>query len=199
MYGARANRMERIGQPALQNLDSIIRLCQEGDSEAWRMLVEHFQRRVYAVSLYYVRNRDDAIDVSQEVFVKVFNKLDDFSGDTDAFLAWLLSIARNTCIDRLRAKETRAHYQSEYQHTVSDVDARQNPEQDLDRDQQQHLLYRALSRFSEINRDVILLKDIQGLSLEEVARILNLPVGTIKSRSNRARVKLGKLLAELKP
>lgn len=183
----------------MRALSEIIRLCQEGDSAAWQELVEHFQGRVYAVCLYYLHNRDDAVDVGQEVFVKVFNKLDKFSGDADAFPAWLLSIARNSCIDRQRANQTRTRYHSDYQHTVSDVDEVSDPAKVLDRDEQQGLLYRALSQFSAVNRDVLLLKDIQGLKLEDVSRILGLPVGTIKSRSNRARIKLGKLLAELKP
>lgn len=183
----------------MQALGEIIRLCQEGDSAAWQELVERFQGRVYAVCLYYLHNREDAVDAAQEVFVKVFNKLDKFSGAEDAFSAWLLSIARNSCIDRQRASQARNRYHSDYQHTVSDVDDGSDPARVLDQDQQQGLLYRALAQFSDVNRDVLLLKDIQGLKLEDVSRILGLPIGTIKSRSNRARIKLGKLLAELKP
>ncbi len=189
----------RTGTLRLHDLNLTIRRCQEGEAEAWRELVEHFQGRVYAVCLYYLRHRDDAVDASQEVFVKVFNKLGDFNGESETFLAWMLSIARNSCIDRLRANETRTRYQSAYGLTVDEVDRGTNPEQEMDKNQQQQLLYRALATFTEVNRDVVLLKDIQGLSLEEVARILHLPIGTIKSRSNRARIKLGKLLAELKP
>lgn len=182
----------------MQTLADTIRLCQEGDSAAWQRLVEEFQGRVYAVCLYYLHNRDDAVDASQEVFVKVFHKLEDFSGEADAFLAWLLSITRNRCIDRLRADNTRERHQSDYQNTASEEDATGNPESLLDKEEQHGLLYHALASFSDVNRDILLLKDIQGLRLEEVAKILGLPVGTIKSRSNRARIKLGKLLAELK-
>ena len=183
----------------MASLDDTLRLCQEGDAIAWQRLVEEFQGRVYAVCLYYVHNRADAVDASQECFIKVFNKLEEFNGDAEVFIPWLLSIARNICIDRLRANDTRARYQRAYQHGVTEIDEVSDPERELDKNQQHGLLYRALSRFSQMNRDIVLLKDIQGLSLEEVARILNLPVGTIKSRSNRARIKLSKLLTELKP
>lgn len=183
-------------------LSETIRLCQEGDGKAWQELVECYQARVYAVCVYYLRNQDDAVDASQEVFVKVFHKLGDFQDEgenSDGFLAWLLSIARNSCFDRIRADNTRARYHGAYQKTVSGVDDSASPEATLDKAQQRGLLYRALAGFSDVNRDIVLLKDIQGLKLDDVAKILKLPVGTIKSRSNRARVKLGKLLTELKP
>lgn len=182
----------------LHNFDTTLEQCREGDAQAWETLVRFYQGRVFAVSYYYLKNRAEAVDVAQDSFIKVYTQLDSFAGDGDAFLPWLLSITRNCAIDRIRKTTTRKRYEDEFEQSAPTEDVASNPEKQLHQNQSITLLYRALEKINPLNRDIVLLKDIQGLKLKDVAAILSLPVGTIKSRSNRARVELGKLLSDIK-
>ncbi len=180
------------------DLESTITQCRQGNPLAWESLVKCYQAKVYSVSFYYLRNTAEAQEASQEVFIKVFNALGRFAGEADGFLPWLLSITRNCCLDRIRRSKLRTKYEGEYEvAAVSAPRASESPEAITVREQRQRLMYQALSEFTETNRDILLLKDIQGLKLEQVAEILSLPVGTVKSRSSRARIDLAKRMAEL--
>jgi len=185
----------------LQNFDANIAFCQEGDAPAWEALVRHYQGRVYAVAWYYMKNREEAVDAAQDTFIKVYAQLDSFRGSSEAFLPWLLKITRNCCIDRIRKNKTRKRYEDEFSQSMSlenQEDQQSNPEMQLLSEKSVSLFYRALEKINPVNRDIVLLKDIQGLKLKDVARIMSLPVGTIKSRSSRARIELSRLLTELK-
>lgn len=196
---------EQVQQPkaidlnnADRELERTIRQCRLGNALAWEALVKHFQAQVYGFAYYYLRNRAEAQDATQDVFIKVFNSLNKLEQKEAAFPAWLLTIARNTCLDRLRKSRTRAHYEDAYEKTeVRHNLAAASTESDEQEHERRRLMYQVLAEFDAGHRDVVMLKDIQGLKLEEVAEILSLPVGTVKSRSNRARLALAKRLAEL--
>ena len=173
--------------------------CRQGDDLAWEALVRRYQRRVFAVAYHYMRNPEEARDMAQEVFVKVYQQLNRYEVGKK-FLPWMISVARNACIDQLRKRKARPPLQD-----VS-IDDRQQlsaagptPEEELVDDSRKRLLYRALAKMSEANREIILLKEIQGLRLEEISRLLSLPVGTVKSRSSRARIELATKLRVLDP
>ncbi len=196
--------------------------CRRGNALAWEALVKQFQGRVYSVAYHYLGNKADAEDATQETFIKVYRRLKSFRSKRQAFLPWLLAIARNCCIDRLRRQKTRRKYEDgaarEAERSLEDsggnagertegsamtTDAgpigatTREPEQELVRAQRREFLEQALAQFDAESRDVVLLKDIQGLKNEEVANILALPLGTVKSRSNRARLKLARLWMSL--
>jgi len=180
------------------NLEHIIRQCQQGNALAWESLVKSFQARVYSVSYYYMRNSAEAQESTQEVFIKVFKNLESIEGQAEAFLPWLLALTRNCCLDRLRKAKTRTKYEQAFKaEAPAAATVNGSPESHLGQAQRKELLYQALSEFSATNRDILLLKDIQGLKLEQVAEILSLPVGTVKSRSHRARIELAKRMAAL--
>lgn len=182
----------------MEPIQQLISDCQAGNAQAWEQLVREYQSRVFAVAVYYLKDREEASDVTQEVFIKVYNRLDGFRNEADAFLPWLLSITRNSCIDRLRKQKRESRLDSEIRlNTAEDTVVNQGPEQYLANEQHQALIYAALDEFSQQNREVVLLKDIQGLKISEVAEILSMSEGTVKSRSNRARIKLGKIVARL--
>ncbi len=182
----------------MQDLEDIIQRCQHGNALAWETLIRQQQARVYGVACYFLRNPDEAKDATQESFLKLYKGLKSFRGKGTDFIPWMLSITRNCCIDRLRRAQTRARYESETKLlSMISQTKEQNPEQKMGEDQRKNLIYQALDQFSELNREIILLKDIQGLRNEDVAEILSLPVGTIKSRSNRARLKLAQAISEL--
>lgn len=183
---------------SLQDFDTTLKQCREGNAQAWENLIRAYQGRVFAVACYYLKNREEAVDAAQDSLVKVYSQLDSFDGKGEAFLPWILSITRNCCIDRLRKGKTRHRYEEQYRQIAPTSDDRGNPENQVRQNESASRLYEALEKLNPMNRDIVLLKEIQGLKLNDVARILGLPVGTIKSRSNRARVELGKYLSDLK-
>lgn len=156
------------------------------------------QSRIYGASFYYLRNAADAQEATQEVFIKVYNSQQGYTGQAAGFLPWLLTITRNCCLDRLRSAKLRSQYEDAYEmeQTFADLES-ETPDAIDTRERRRRLLYRVLEDCSETSHDVLLLKDIQGLKLEQVAEILSLPVGTLKSRSNRARIELAQRMAEL--
>lgn len=173
--------------------------CRQGDNLAWEQLVRRCQGRVYAVAYHYLGRFEDARDVTQEVFVRVYQQLDNYHGE--GFMAWLLRITRNHCIDQIRRKKARPPAEDllvdNGQWTMADTAP--NPEQSWVAHSRKRLVYDALRQLNGQNREMILLKEIQGLALQEIADLLDLPLGTVKSRSNRARVELAKKVVALDP
>src|SRR5262245_10353843 len=164
----------------------LLERCRRGDQLAWEALVRRNQARVYGLALHYARDAEEARDLAQEVFVRIYRKLSSLPDDR-IFLPWLLRLTRNICIDYLRRAKVRpAHALGTDEGTGVDlVDPGPTPEEAWLEDDRRRLVHRALQRLSEVNREMILLKEIQGLKLEEIASLLDLPLGTVKSRSNR--------------
>ncbi len=178
---------------------TLVERCREGDDLAWEALVRRFQGRVYAVAFHYMRNAEEARDMAQEVFIRVYQRLDSFHGG-EGFLAWMLSVTRHACIDRLRRQRARPPAEDLCTERGLELEAEgPTPEEASDAEAHKRLLYRALAGMKEDNREMILLKEIQGLKFEEIARMLALPIGTVKSRSNRARVELAARVRLLDP
>jgi RNA polymerase sigma-70 factor, ECF subfamily len=176
---------------------TLIDRCHDGDELAWETLVSRYQARVCSVAFTYTGSEDEALDVAQEVFVRVWQRLDTCR-EPDRFAGWLLQIARNACLDHLRRRKARPPAQDlQVDELVSLADPTARPDADLDQADQRHIVELALQRLSVINREAILLKDIQGLPLEEMAALLELPLGTVKSRCSRARVELARVVAGL--
>ena len=161
--------------------------------------MRRFQSRVYAVSYHYMRNADEARDVAQDIFVRVYQRLDSYDG-TSSFIAWLLRVSRNICIDRLRRRSARPPASDlALDDGVELVAGGPSPEEEAASSARKTLLYRALNGMSDKNREIILLKEIHGLKLEEISEMLGLPIGTIKSRSSRARIELATRVRSLAP
>jgi RNA polymerase sigma-70 factor (ECF subfamily) len=172
------------------NLSLILDRCKTGDALAWEALVRQFQGRIYGIAYHYVGNPEDARDLAQEVFVRIYEKLETCT-DAEMFLPWLIRISRNACVDHLRRRKARAHGKAlALDQIVEPPDTRNTPEQQWADSARKRLIYRALQELTELNREIILLKEIQGMQLEEIASLLRVPLGTVKSRSNRARVEL---------
>lgn len=171
--------------------------CRRGDDLAWEALVRAHQAAVYAVTLHYLRDPEEARDVSQDVFLRLYERLASFAGG-DTFKAWLLQMARNASIDRLRRIKARPPA-SDVPLEEASLASGEDPEESALGHARERLLRRAVTELGEKNREVLLLKEILGLKLEEVAQLLKLPVGTVKSRSNRARLELATVLLRLDP
>ena len=173
----------------------LLKRCSQGDELAWEVLVRQHQGRICAIAYGYLGDQDEAFDLAQEIFIRVYERLDTCD-DPEKFQFWLTRIARNACIDHLRrmkARPPRQDIPADEMHNLAGGSS--NPEQDWVRNSRKKLVFRALQELSEINREIILLKDIQELPLDEIATMLEVPVGTVKSRSNRARIELARVIS----
>jgi RNA polymerase sigma-70 factor, ECF subfamily len=178
------------------NLIAILARCKAGDALAWEALVRQFQGRVYGIALHYTHNTEDARDLAQEVFVRIYQNLE--SCDSEIFVPWLIRIARNACIDHLRRRNARPQGRDVGLDEIADLaDKSETPEQHWVTNSRKNLIYRALKELTGLNREIIVLKEIQGLELEEIASLLEVPLGTVKSRSNRARIELARKVLAL--
>lgn len=179
------------------DLDILLSRCRQGDPESWEALVRRYQARIYGFALHYLRDHEDARDAAQEIFIKMYQHLNGFR-DGQAFLPWMLRLARNCCIDRIRSRNARPHDLGvTVERGMDRESADASPEQSLLEDARRALLYSALATLTAANREIVLLKDIQQLRLAEIATRLGLPMGTVKSRSNRARSELAKAVRSL--
>ena len=197
-------RLDRTGEHALVDGatdQAIVGEVIKGDIEAFGILVQRYQDRIYSAIHNYVSNPDDAVDIAQDTFVKAYAKLRTFDASS-AFYTWLYRIAINTAIDFLRRRKSRPadslddeKYATAGFEPVS-TDPAADPERVSVRHAQAAALRAAIARLSHKLRAVLVLHDVEGLSQEEVAQILRVPVGTVKSRVSRARTELRSLLTK---
>ncbi len=174
---------------------TIIRRVQHGDIDAFELLVAAYEKNVFNVALQMVGNREDAQDMAQEAFLKAYNSLDSFRGDSK-FSSWLYRIVSNVCLDFKRRQSRRPSSSL----TVEDdegetleldiADESQSPEALLERKLTREAVRRGLQELPDEQRQILLLREIQGMSYEEIGEAMGLEEGTVKSRIFRARKKL---------
>ncbi len=179
------------------DLQDLLDACRAGDALAWEVLVREYQGRVFGLAYHLLSRVEDAQDVAQEAFVKVYRSLGNLPREAD-FVPWLLAIARNAALDHLRRAKARPQA---WDLPEGALEAFRDPEADPEarahaHQRRTHLL-KALQTLGASSREVLLLRDIHGLSVEEVAGLLDVPEGTVKSRTSRARLELAdRLLAQ---
>ena len=180
---------------------ALVQQAKAGDRNAFAALVSAYESKVYNLALRYLGNREDAMDASQEVFLRVFRFLPGFQEES-GFSTWIYRIGVNVCKDML-AKQSKRNEQSievededDERRTIDIVDCRYAPEQILENAELRTMLSKAIASLPEQQREVIVLRDIQGLSYEEIAGVLSLESGTVKSRLSRARENLRKKLLQ---
>jgi RNA polymerase sigma-70 factor (ECF subfamily) len=170
--------------------------CRQGDELAWEALVRQYQGRVYSVAYHYLGNAEDARDLAQETFIRVYRTLSRV--DAETLFPWILRVTRNAAVDFLRRRRARPPSQDLVAEDLRDLESRApNPEEDCARQDRKRLVQKALARLTRLNREIIILKEIQEMSLQEIAALLGIPLGTVKSRSNRARIELGQTLVAM--
>ena len=175
----------------------LLRRCRAGDELAWEVLVRTYQARICSIAYGYTGDPDEARDLAQEIFVRVYRKLDTCR-DPERLLPWLIRLSRNVCLDHLRRRKVRPPAQDiPADEMMSLADPAPSPEQQWLANTRKRLVIAAMQNLSKINREIILLKDMQGLPLDEIAGMLDLPLGTVKSRCSRARVELAKAVIAL--
>ncbi len=180
-------------------IDALIERCLGGDQLAWEQIVRQHWRKVFNVAYKFVGSHEQAEDLTQEIFLKIFRSLDTFDRRAN-FQTWLVSVSRNLCIDYYRSvrkerltidREVTAEEMSPASSTASPLAALEN--RDL-----AALLRQALGALPQSLRMAVLLRDIQELSYQEIAERLRLPEGTVKSRINRGRKELARQIVRLR-
>ena len=173
----------------------IVQKVLRGDVNAFEKLVLEYEKSVYNIALRMTGNSEDASDMTPEAFIKAYNSLQSFRGDSK-FSVWLYRIATNVCLDFLRSRSRKPTVSlsvedNEGEEVQLDVaDESQSPELLLDRQMTRESVRRGLETLSPEYRQILLLREIQGLSYDEISQALGLEVGTVKSRIFRARKKL---------
>lgn len=174
--------------------EELIARAVRGDKDAFGELVVRYEKLVYNTVVGEIGRCEDAYDVSQEVFLKAYRSIKKFRGDCK-FSTWLYRISINACLDFLRSSSRKKHISlSEYdeedtyerQRAIPD-DPMNGPEMKSEKKDEADLVWRAIESLSPIHRQIIILRDIDGYSYDEIADMLELEVGTVKSRINRAR------------
>jgi RNA polymerase sigma-70 factor (ECF subfamily) len=189
-----------VDSPAAKSAtpDSLIEQCLAGDQVAWEAIVRQHWRKVFNVAYKFVGKHDEAEDLTQDIFLKIFKALDTFDRRAN-FQTWIISISRNLCIDHYRS------VRKERQMIAREVDAsdlqpaskERGPYAAAEHQDLRAMLQRALQTLPVTLRTAVVLRDLQELSYQEIADRLELPEGTVKSRINRGRIELARQLKRL--
>ena len=180
-------------------VDALIRRCLRGDQAAWDAIVRKYWRKVFSIAYKFVGKHEEAEDLTQEIFMKIFKSLNTFDRRAN-FQTWLTSVSRNLCIDHYRSVRT------ERQTIDRGVDASElspastdpPPVAALEQRDRVALLRQALAELPRALRTAVLMRDIQEMSYQKIAATLDLPEGTVKSRINRGRTELARQVKKLR-
>ena len=178
-------------QPATP--DSLIEQCLSGDQAAWEAIVRQNWRKVFNVAYKFVGKHDEAEDLTQDIFLKIFKSLDTFDRRAN-FQTWLISVSRNLCIDHYRSvrKERETIDRGVDAADLSPASTEAGPVAQLEQRDRVTLLRQALAELPDTLRTAVVMRDLQELSYHEIAEKLQLPEGTVKSRINRGRTELAR-------
>lgn len=166
-----------------------------GDVSAFEELVVMYQKQIYNLGFRMMGSEEDACDVTQEAFLKAYKSIKRFNGKS-SFGTWVYRIAVNVCIDELRKRKKVKLYPVAHNDNLEErgfkliTDTDELPEEKMERQEVRKQVHRAINRLGEEHRAIIILRDIQGKSYQEIADILGLNLGTVKSRISRARQNL---------
>lgn len=180
----------------------LIKKARSGDDASFELLIQNCKTKAYNTALRFLRNEEDAMDALQESFIKIFRHLDQFKGDCK-FDTWVYRIVVNTCHDILRKKrihktECINKFYEEGERMSDIIDPAPSPATILDTKETVGYILDCLNKMNIDQREVIILRDIQGFSYDEISEILDCTLGTVKSRINRARVLLREMITEHK-
>ena len=183
------------------NEKQLIQMAKMGDENSFESLILGCQSKAYNIALRYLKNEEDAMDALQESFIKIYRHLNSFKEDS-RLDTWVYRIVVNTCNDILRKNSTRKTTDSIFRseddkETVIEIpDSSGSPEEVFDKKEKSEFIVACMDKLSQDQREIIILRDIQGFSYDEISEILKCSVGTVKSRINRSRLKLREIMKE---
>ena len=181
---------------------ALIRRCLAGDAAAWEEIVRVHNRRIYNLCYRFTGSTHDAEDLTQEVFIKVYRTLKSYESSKGGFVTWISTLTRNLLVD---------HYRAQRQDRLTDPleaaaddeslslaerlpDSAPSPEFRVGQQDRQLMVHGALQQLSPELREAVILRDLQDMDYREIAKVLKVPEGTVKSRINRGRTELARLL-----
>lgn len=183
----------------------LLRKSKQGHLASFEELISTHQQKVYNIALRMLVNEQDAFDASQEVFIKVYRNLDKFQ-ENSSFSTWLYRITTNTCLDMLRKNKEKKNEISmdspmEFEDREASFqleDKKADVEEEILKRERRQALYAALEQLNEEHKKMIVLRELQGMSYQEIADITGTNIGTVKSKINRARISLKNSLLQFK-
>jgi len=188
-----------------QLVASLVRRCLAGDAAAWEELVRRYHRRIYNICYRFAASADDAEDLTQEVFIKIYRTLNSYDLERGSFMTWLAAVTRNLLVDHFRRRKQErltdsleaSPGQGEEGLSLAErlPDAAPSPDARVQSGETQKLVHQALQRLSPELREAVILRDLQDMDYKEIALALRVPEGTVKSRINRGRTELARWLS----
>lgn len=178
----------------------VVTRCLAGDDSAWEELLRSHSRKVYNLCYRFTGRTSEAEDLTQEVFIKIFQTLRTYDAAQGSFPTWLHRVARNHLVDHYR-RTHKDRVTSSLEDETAGVEQKPSPEEHplarLEARERQELLQAALDRLSPDMREAVVLRDFQDLDYVEIAQVLGVPEGTVKSRINRGRLELARVLKRM--
>ncbi len=183
-----------------QDEKELLEKSKNGDIEAFEKLIERYQKKVFNMAFRIIGNHDDASELAQEVFIRIFKSIKTFKEES-SFSTWVYRITTNICLDELRKRKNRkiVYLDDDIKSEDGEMkrqleDTRPTPEAAAEKNEVKRVVESAIQALSDEHRTVIVMRDLQGFSYEEIASIIKCPEGTVKSRINRARQALRDIL-----
>lgn len=184
----------------------LLRRCLAGDAAAWEQIVRQYHKRIYNICYRFAGSGDDAEDLTQEVFIKMYRTLKTYEVERGAFFTWVTTITRNLLVDHFRKSKHDRLTDSLEATSASGEDARTlgdqledhrmtPPDAHVRRREAGEAVHQALQKLSPELREAVVLRDLEDMDYKEIAAVLKVPEGTVKSRINRGRGELARLLS----
>jgi len=182
----------------------LVRRCVAGDAAAWEEIVQRYHRRIYNLCYRFAGSADDAQDLTQEVFIRMYRTLNSYDVGRGAFMTWITTLTRNLLVDHFR-KTKNDRLTDSLDATASDhedamplgdriPDGGPPPDSGVQSRETKETVHQALQKLSPELREAVILRDLQDMDYREIATVLKVPEGTVKSRINRGRAELARLL-----
>jgi len=178
--------------------EKMVERCLHGDDTAWEAVVNSYAKRIYNLTYRYTCRREEAEDLTQEIFIRVYQNLKSFRSDSGSFRSWLMKVGRNLIIDHYR--RTRRFQQTAGTEEMETMNLKDDkvlsPQRRVEQSEASLFLREGLQALAPELKEAIILRDLEGMAYLEIAELLSIPEGTVKSRINRGRLELAKLLTK---
>jgi RNA polymerase sigma-70 factor (ECF subfamily) len=187
-----------------QAVAMLVRRCVAGDAVAWEEIVQRYSRRIYNICYRFAGSADDAQDLTQEVFIKMYRMMSSYDVGRGAFMTWVTTITRNLLVDHFRKTKqdrmtesldgTSSEHEDAMPLSERIPDKASPPDARVQSREAGETVHQALQKLSPELREAVILRDLQDMDYREIAAVLRVPEGTVKSRINRGRAELARVL-----
>lgn len=180
------------------NDEELVKRVKNGDVDAFEEIIAKYEKKVFSLIFNVTKNENEIEDLAQEVFIKIYKNIDKFQGKSSLY-TWVYRITTNVCLDHIKKRKEIIYIDEKIQFEDGEMDMQLSTNEKLqdelyEEKELKEKLQNSINKLSENQRIMIILRDIQGLSYEEISKILNMKLGTVKSQINRARLKLKEIL-----